>query len=184
MATLLNWLDDPLKKKLDLQNQARSVGNSLGRANGGFIGGVRNMTTQNQPKMVNAQTTHRTQSQQPSIAPKAPFKVNSLSLSQPLASRNNSTSQLNLRSNNPLKLNTLNNSGNQTLTTLGKTTLSPTLNLSTSTPNLTNKTTSNQQDNNAELSLDRANQAKARYDSLRDNNNEFWGKYQLSLIHI
>lgn len=181
MATLLNWLDDPLKKKLDLQNQARSVGNSLGRANGGFIGGVRNMTTQNQPKMVNAQTTHRTQSQQPSIAPKAPFKVNSLSLSQPLASRNNSTSQLNLRSNNPLKLNTLNNSGNQTLTTLGKTTLSPTLNLSTSTPNLTNKTTSNQQDNNAELSLDRANQAKARYDSLRDNNNEFWGKYQSAL---
>lgn len=74
MATLLNWLDDPLKKKLDLQNQARSVGNSLGRANGGFIGGVRNMTTQNQPKMVNAQTTHRTQSQQPSIAPKAPSR--------------------------------------------------------------------------------------------------------------
>ncbi len=181
MATLLNWLDDPLKKKFDLQNQARSAGNSLGRANGGFISGVRNMTTQNQPKVVNAQTMPRTQSQQPSIVPKAPFKVNSLSLSQSLASRNNSTSQLNLRSNNPLKLNTLNNSGNQTLTTLGKTTLSPTLNLSTSTPNLTNKTTSNQQDNNAELSLDRANQAKARYDSLRDNNNKFWGKYQSAL---
>lgn len=181
MAILLNWLDDPLKKKLDLQNQARSAGNSLGRANGGFIGGVRNMTTQNQPKVVNAQTTPRTQSPQPSIVPRAPFKVNSLSLSQPLASRNNSTSQLNLRSNSPLKLNTLNNSGNQTLTTLGKTTLSPALNLSTSAPNLTNKTTSNQQDNNAGPSLDRANQAKARYDSLRDNNNEFWGKYQSAL---
>lgn len=181
MATLLNWLEDPLKKKLDLQNQARSAGNSLGRANGGFISGVRNMTTQNQPKAANAQTTPRTQSQQPSIVPRAPFKANSLSLSQPLASRNNSTSQLNLRSSSPLKLNTLNNSGNQTLTTLGKTTLSPTLNLSTSAPNLTNKTTSNQQDNNAGLSLDRANQAKARYDSLRDNNNEFWGKYQSAL---
>lgn len=182
MATLLNWLDDPLKKKLDSQNQARTA-NSLGRASGGFIGNTRNIAAQSQPKIMNTQSS--VQSSQPtSITPKAPFKVNSLSLSQPSINQNNSTSQLNLRSNSPLKLNTLNSGGNNTLTTLNKTAFSPTLNLSTSTP--ANKTTPSQQNNNntessPELSLNRASQAKERYDTLRDNSNEYWNKYKSAL---
>ena len=174
MATLLNWLEDPLKKKLDSKRQF-GVSNVLPKQNTGLISGTKTVVTQNQlrPSIIQ----NNAQNFQPSATPKAPFKVSN-TFSSSSVSQKSPISQLNLQSrNNPPKLNTLNSSKN-TLTTLNKDVFKPALDLRTAT----NKVAPTQQNNDtADPTLDRAAQAKERYDTLRDNNNEYWNKYKSAL---
>ncbi len=122
--------------------------------------------------------------------------------SLPASAQQTPAPQLNLQNkNNTPKLNTLSGADNTTFTTMKKATydparnaslrpslnpalnpsLSPALRTSLKQPNtMNNASTSQQADDNTQAQA-AVNQAKERYNSLLDNNNDYWNKYQSAL---
>lgn len=193
MATLINWFEDPLKKKLQQQTQVptRSANVTLGRLSSASAAPRINTNATPAPvqtKPVSASNTLRSL--------RTPIKANTSALNTLntlSSSRKNSLTKpetTTASQSKPLTLSTIKNDSNRTpivSSTLGATALRTATQapITTKIAQSTGRTTGLRElalNNKIEQNItSRADQAKQRYNDLRDNNNEFWNKYSSAM---
>lgn len=193
MATLINWFEDPLRKKLQQQTQVptRSANVTLGRLSSASAAPRINTSATPAPvqtKPVSASNTLRSL--------RTPIKANTSALNTLntlSSSRKNSLTKpetTTTSQSKPLTLSTIKNDSNRTpivSSTLGTTALRTATQapIATKIAQSTGQTTGLRElalNNKIEQNItSRADQAKQRYNDLRDNNNEFWNKYSSAM---